>query len=71
MVRRRTLNTLGEIGPQAAATLPIVRGALQDSDAEVRRAAAEALENIHQPNNNLFSRASGYVAERRGPRREV
>ena len=46
-MRRRILNTLAEIGSRAVATLPAVREALQDSDPEVRRAAAEALDKIN------------------------
>src|SRR5262249_15011578 len=48
MVRRRTLNILGEIGPAAVALLPAVREALNDSDTEVRQAAADALAQIQQ-----------------------
>ena len=46
MVRRRTLDTLGEIGPPARALLPAVQEALHDSEPEVRQAASDASAKI-------------------------
>ena len=46
MVRRRTLDTLGEIGPPARALLPAVQEALHDSEPQVHQAADDALAKI-------------------------
>jgi hypothetical protein len=48
MVRRRTLNALADMGPQAKALLPAVREALKDNAPEVGMAAAEAFDQIQK-----------------------
>jgi HEAT repeat protein len=43
---RLVIRTLAEIGPAARSAVPALRAALDDPEAEVRRAAAEALKKV-------------------------
>ena len=45
-VRRRALQVLGSLGPEAKGAFPAILGVLQDDDAEVRRLAASALGRV-------------------------
>jgi HEAT repeat protein len=45
-VRELAITTLGEIGPEAKASLPALQPALQDENASVRTAAALAIDSI-------------------------
>jgi len=45
-VRQTAADLLGRFGPAAVAAVPALRRALDDSDAEVRRAATDALLSI-------------------------
>jgi HEAT repeat protein len=40
------VRTLGEIGPKAKPAVPVLAELLKDKDGDVRKAAAEALEEI-------------------------
>jgi HEAT repeat protein len=48
-VRVLAANDLGHIGPGASSALPALRGALQDANPAVKRAAEEASKRIHPP----------------------
>jgi hypothetical protein len=53
MVRWRTLDTLGEIGPAARTALPSVRAGLKDDEPEVRQGAALALDGSKVETSDL------------------
>ena len=48
-IRKSTAEALGRIGPEAKEAVPALERLLKDSDGDVRKAAAEALEKIRGP----------------------
>jgi len=45
-VKRSAIRGLGEIGPKAAAAIPVLQEMLKDADPNLRRAAAAAISRI-------------------------